>query len=103
MEYKVSEGFAAFRKAVIEDDWDVIMVEGSFTWLDDVNSMIKGNVSFADKPTQTMYLALVSIFNLLLNSVWVASRDNQAVDIANSQILDAGYILYKVFLELLAN
>jgi len=83
-----------FRLAVVINDDNVILVNGTFTWMDDVYNMITAKVTLEDSMANRYLIVLSRLLDWLNDKEVCEARDLSNVDVLNTAIQDAAYNLY---------
>jgi len=91
-----------FRLGAILEDRDILYEHGTFTWLDDMDFIIKavdaGQLSLPD-PAKPAFIAIKSMFNWLNDATMIEARDHIEVDVLVTNIMDAAFNLYTGFVR----
>jgi hypothetical protein len=96
-----------FRVATMIPDNDVILVNGTLTWLDDMSLLVyhytskKQHTTVVPPEAMAKFHALTAILNMMETDEFALARNDQDVDICTSYIVDQGYELYCLFVRLL--
>jgi len=96
---QLADDLFLFRLATLIDDEDLLFANGTFTWLDDIHNMTINKVSLSDPIANQILVVLSSLLDWLNSINLIEARDIEEVDVLNTQILDAGYELYKTLVE----
>lgn len=89
-----------FRLAAILDDKDFLMNVGTFTWMDDIDNMVKLEVVFDNIREQAVFTTLGKLLYWLNDEDVIDARETiEPVDMFNTIVLDGAYELYKKLVE----
>ena len=94
----MQSSYEDFRKAVIAQDFEVVLVFGTLTWLDDVADMKKE--SFDNQESKFMYEALLATVAMM--EAIQDTRDLEECDIYFNAIGDLGFDLYIKLITMLS-